>query len=152
MFEAYFAYKQQPSSDTESAEQYTTLSPFRLKDFYDDGGNLHTIRSDDDLFMMYFQSLYANGDREHAKQAYTEYFHLTDNHMTYRYFLTYLLRDKNTPAEDRLWAEEQAAALIRVIREEEAAYLENPALFPDSPYQIHGHAQIAVQDLEMCFA
>ncbi len=152
VYEAYFAYEKAYREKVYDMPYPMRHSLFSEKNFTDDSGKIHTVRSDDDLYTQYFCILYDNGRRNEAKQAFEAYFSQTDNHLTYRYFLTYLFAKDNLPAEDRQWAEEQAKHLIATIQAEDAAFHEQSVYDSYSPYYIKGRADIAIYDLERYIA
>lgn len=114
----------------------------------DDNNQTFSPRSDDDWFVLYCQGLYAAGERERAKQLYTDHFDSAENHMYYRYFIVGLLQDRDTPPEDVQWAKAQIDSLITAIQTEEAAYQNNPSDYPGSPYRFEHYAKTAIYDLE----
>ncbi len=142
VFEAYFENRHMLSSD------YCTVPSFPKKEFTDDNNQTFSPRSDDDWFVLYCQGLYAAGERERAKQLYTDHFDSAENHMYYRYFIVGLLQDRDTPPEDVQWAKAQIDSLITAIQTEEAAYQNNPSDYPGSPYRFEHYAKTAIYDLE----
>lgn len=149
LYESYFAFleEQEAAYETDAEYAYWAPSLFTERTFTDSAGIAHTVRSDDDLYVFYFQALYQNGERAKAKAGYDAYFDRTDNLLTYRYFLTYLLSQNNLPQEDGDWARARTERLLEAIRREQADYLASGIEDRYSPYYMDSYVETAIYDL-----